>query len=181
MIVDLSSPVGHSVNEGIDTELISLAYASIDNAVDWILQLGPKTQLVKMDLKDAYRIVPVHPQDHHLLAISWENRVYIDRALPFGLRSALKLFTTVADALAWALHCQGIHFILHYLDDFLFLGSPGTSEARSAANTVTETFNSLGVPVAAHKTEGSSTVLTFLGIRIDTASFQLCLPEEKLG
>ena len=130
-----------------------------------------------MDLKDDYRIVPVHPQDHHLLAISWENRVYIDRALPFGLRSAPKLFTAVADALAWALHCQGIRFILHYLDDFLFLG---TSEARSAANTVTETFNSLGVPVAAHKTEGPSTVLTFLGIWIDTASFQLHLPEEKL-
>ena len=42
MIVDLSSPVGHSVNDGIDTELTSLAYASIDNAVDWILQLGPQ-------------------------------------------------------------------------------------------------------------------------------------------
>ena len=57
MIVDLSAPNGAS----------SLTYASVDNAVSIIQHLGQGTQLVKMDLKDAYRFIPVHPQDHHLL------------------------------------------------------------------------------------------------------------------
>ena len=62
-----------------------------------IRHLGKGTQVVKVDLKQAYRQVPVHSQDQHLLAISWERRVYVDRAMPFGLRSAPKIFTAVAD------------------------------------------------------------------------------------
>ena len=109
----------------------NIQYASIDDAVKLIMQLGPGTQLAKLDIKDAYRIVPVYPDDHHLLAILWEDQVYVDRALPFGMRSAPKLFTAVADALAWALYQRGIKYLLHYLDDFLFLGSPHTEEAAT--------------------------------------------------
>ena len=64
--------------------------------------------LVKSDLKDAYRIVPVHPDDYHLLGIAWDECVYVDRALPFGLCSAPKIFSAVADFIAWVLHQQGI-------------------------------------------------------------------------
>lgn len=95
MIVDLSSPHGQSVNDGISTELSSIQYSSMDEAVGIILSMGQGTQLVKIDLKDAYRMVPVHPDDHHLLGISWGGSVYIDRCLPFGLRSALKIFSAV--------------------------------------------------------------------------------------
>ena len=124
MIVDLPFPHGNSVNDGIPPELCSLAYASVDDAVEHILQLGRSTQLVKMDLKDAYRMVPGHPHDQSLLGISWRGRMYIDRALPFDLRSVPKLFSAVADAIAWVLHCQGVRYQLHYLDDVLFLGAP---------------------------------------------------------
>ena len=44
----------------------------------------------------------------------------------------------------------------------------------------TDTFCSLGVPVASHKTEGPSSYIIFLGIVVDTSLCQLCLPEEKL-
>ena len=38
----------------------------------------------------------------------------------------------------------------------------------------------LGVPIAAHKTEGPSTVVSFLGILIDTSKGELRLPQDKL-
>ena len=180
LIVDLSHPKHLSVNDGISTSLCSLEYASVDNAVDLILQLGPGTELVKMDLSNAYRMVPVHPHDQPLLGIKWRGITYVDRALPFGLRSAPKIFTAVADFLAWALHCDGIEFLLHYLDDFLFLGPPDTNRALQARLIATDTFGRLGVPIANHKTEGPSTQLTFLGIQIDTTSSQLSLPAEKV-
>ena len=53
LIVDLSAPTGASVNDGISEDLCSLTYASVDDAVSIIQDLGPGTQLVKMDLKDA--------------------------------------------------------------------------------------------------------------------------------
>ena len=72
-------------------------YASVDDAVKLILRLGQGAQLVKLDLKNAYRIVPVHPQDQHLLGISWEGKSYANQALPFGLHSAPNIFSVVAN------------------------------------------------------------------------------------
>ena len=120
MIVDLSFPRASSVNDGIDSAVASVSYASLDEAVQHILRLGKGTQLVKVDLKQAYRQIPVHPEDHYLLGLSWEGSVYVDRALPFGLRSAPKIFTAVADMIAWAFHTAGIQDQIHYFDDFLF-------------------------------------------------------------
>lgn len=62
--------------------------------------------------------MPVHPHDRHLLGMCWEGQVFIDQALPFGLRSAPKLFTAVADAVGRALLDAGLPMQLHYLDDF---------------------------------------------------------------
>ena len=129
MIVDLSSPWDCSVNDGISRKLSSITYSKVDDVVQHVLQLGVRAELVKIDLRNAYRIIPVHPQDHHLLAISWEGETYI---VPFGLRSAPKIFSTVADMLAWALHCSGIRHQIHYLDDFLFMGAPKSREGAEA-------------------------------------------------
>ena len=84
MIVDLSSPHGQSVNDGISSELSSVQYASIDEAVSVMLSMGQATLLVKIDLKDAYHLVLVHPEDHHLLGISWGGAVYVDRCPHLG-------------------------------------------------------------------------------------------------
>ena len=70
--------------------------------------------------------------------------------------------------------------LLYYLDNFLFIGAPGTNEASRAAWLATDTFCSLGVPVAFHKTEGPSLRIIFLGIVVDTSLCQLRLLEEKL-
>lgn len=117
------------------------------DAVRQILRLGRGTQLVKIDLRNAYRIVPVHPQDQHLLAITWEGSTYVDRALPFGLRSASKIFSAVADMIAWALHRSGIRKQIHYLDDFLFMGAPNTEEGAQALSTAYSTLESLLQPI----------------------------------
>lgn len=37
---------------------------------------------------DAYRNVPVHSDDRHLLAMQWDDEILLDKVLPFGLRSA---------------------------------------------------------------------------------------------
>jgi len=148
-----------------------------------IQQPGRDTQLVKLDLKDAYRIVPVHPADFPLLGIQWRERVYIDRALPFGLRSAPKLFNAVADTIVWVLSQHGITHLPHYLDDFLFLAAPLSHEGEQILRIALETLKALGIPVATHKNRwpaGPLTILTFLGILIDTHAFELRLPADKL-
>ena len=100
--------------------------------------------------------------------------------LPFGLHSPPKLFTAFADMVAWAIYRHKIRYVLHYLDDFLLLGAPDSSEATMAALITTKFFSSTGIPVDEQKTEGPTTSFTFLGILIDTSLFQLRLSPEKL-
>lgn len=75
LIVDLSSPAGASVNDAISISACYLQYASVLDAARLIQQLGPGTQLAKLDLQIVYRIVPVHADDHHLLGICWDQHV----------------------------------------------------------------------------------------------------------
>ena len=181
MIVDLSYPSGKSVNDFISPDICSLHYPSVDDAVDLVLALGQYTQLVKIDLKSAYRILPIHPVDRQLLGIRWQGHVYVDQCLPFGLCSAPKIFTAFADVLAWVLHHHGVRYLLHYLDDFLLFGSPFSGEGGAFLRITLEVFASLGVPVAVSKLEGPSTTVTFLGIVIDTTRLELRLPSDKLA
>ena len=180
MIVDLSYPEGRSVNDGISSALCSVSYPSIDEALSFIKQWGRNTLLLKVDLKSAYRMVPIHPQDRHLFGVCWEDQVFVDQALPFGLSSAPILFTAVADAIGWALLQAGVLFHIHYLDDFLFFFHPAPHQAHPALPYILSTFRNLGVPVAAHKVEGPATTVTFLGIVVDTARFELRLPVDKV-
>ncbi len=116
----------------------------------------------------SYRYTP-------LLAI---GKTYIDRALPFGLRSAPKIFTAVSDMIAWALHCCGVQHQIDYLDDFLFMSHPSGTDGGEVLTLSLRTLARLGT---AHKTVGPSTCITFLGILIDTEAFELRLPTEKLA
>ena len=120
----------------------------------------------------------MHPDNYHLLGIKWKGSMYVDRALPFGLRLAPNIFN--ATVLSWVLNCQGIQCQLHYLDDILFIGAPDSQQMREDRSRALQTLTQLGVPVAAHKTQGLSTALTFLGILVDTSTFQLHLLGDKL-
>ena len=63
----------------------SLSYTSVDVIANKVAMLGRGSLLAKMDIKQAYRMVPVHPDDRFLLGMQWENDVFVDKALPFGL------------------------------------------------------------------------------------------------
>ena len=67
-----------SVNYSIPSELCSLTYVIIDNAILNILESGRDTMLAKIDIKSAFRLLPVHLADRHLLGMKWKDNVYID-------------------------------------------------------------------------------------------------------
>ena len=124
LITDLSFPEGTSVNDGISPALCTIQYTSVDNIERAAYRLGPGTLLAKADIKAAYRLVPVHPDDRTLLGVAWNGAHYVDAMLPFGLRSAPKVFTAVADALEWCIRQQGVTGVDHYLDDFVIVAPP---------------------------------------------------------
>ena len=70
LIIDLSYPKLHSVNDSIPKHLCSLTYVTVDDSITTILETGPNTLPAKVDIKKhSFRLLPVHPTDRHLLAM----------------------------------------------------------------------------------------------------------------
>ena len=180
VITDLSYPPEGSVNDGIDAAACSLEYTSVDRVAAAAWSLGWGAQLAKIDIKSAYRIISVHVSDRPLLGIFWWGKYYVDARLPFGLRSAPKVFNAVADALEWCFRRRGVEWVDHYLDDFIVLGPPNSEVCAHSLCMVREVAERLGIPLVEEKCEGPCTALTFLGIHIDTVQMTLSLPAEKL-
>ena len=180
LITDLSHPPGASVNDGIDPDLCSLSYVTVDEVVRTAAKLGRGAMLAKVDIQSAYRLIPIHPDDRPLLAMQWKGKVIVDVMLPFGLRSAPKIFTAVADGLEWITRQRGVQRIEHYLDNFIVLGPPVQPTCQRDLDILMSTCAELKVPLAEGKREGPSTKLTFLGIEVDTDTGHLRLPTEKL-
>ena len=180
LIVNLSAPEGCSVNDGIAKELSRVEYASLDDVVSRILELGKGAMMAKTDVKAAYRNVPVHPRDRWLLGMEWEGVTYVDGTLPFGLRSAPLLFTALGDAIEWVASRRGAKWVRHYIDDFIVVGKEGTNECVEALRIFKETCQVLGMPLDDGKEEGPSEVITFLGIVIDSIKMEIRLPQQKL-
>ena len=180
MILDLSYPPGSSVNDGVDRTLSSLSYPSVGDAIKEIAHCGQGCLLAKADVKSAFRIVPVHPDDRLLLGMKWREQLFIDTTLPFGLRSAPKIFNCLADGLTWISKMRGVRFVIHYLDDFLFIGPPASSECAYALATFINLCETLGIPLSPQKVIGPVTCLDFLGIELDSVAMEARLPASKL-
>lgn len=96
LIVDLSSPDGLSVNDGIDADSFSLQYIKVDDIIRMVDAYGPGALMAKFDVLAAFRNIAIHPADRPLLGMMWHGEYYVDLALPFGLRSAPFIFDSVA-------------------------------------------------------------------------------------
>ena len=180
VIVDLSAPAHNSVNDNIHRDLTHVAYSSINDAALLMHHLGKHSLMAKIDIQDAYRLIPIHPMDRSFLGLTWQGGVYVDCQLPFGLASAPAIFSAITEALEWILRSRGVRNLIHYLDDFLLLGAPGSSECLQALHSTLSTCQELGIPLALHKVEGPTTQLTFFGIGLDSSQMSLSLPDAKL-
>ena len=73
----------------------------------------------------------MYPEDRPLLGMQWKGEYFLDAMLHFGLRSAPRIFTAVADALEWCTWQNGVVGIDHYLDDFVVVVPPGPGVSGS--------------------------------------------------
>lgn len=182
VIHHLSYPENSSVNDFIDPTKCSVTYSSIDEAVEIIQTFGKHTLASKSDVRSAFRLLPISPTDFDLLGFKINDQFYFDKCLPFGASISCALFEEFASFLHWlvAKHHPG-GAVVHYLDDFLFLGKQGTNHCKDLLDTFKDVCKMLGVPIADEKTISPTTCLTFLGIEIDTVEMTIRIPKDKLA
>lgn len=85
-----------------------MSYITVEDVARTAVALGRGALIANIDIKSAYRLVPVCGYDRRWLGMRWKDQIFVDGMLPFGLRSAPKIFNAVADALEWIVGQEGI-------------------------------------------------------------------------
>ena len=179
LIMDLSYPEGDSVNSYISKDDFSVEYTGFDAATELVRQMGRHCLMFKIDIKHAFRVLPIKPSQWILMGSEWMGYYFVDVRLPFGLRSSPGIFTRFADAVCWILqNIYGLLLTIHYSDDYFFVALHPNS-AHKDFETAVRAFKDLGLPVAIEKTVPPTTCLPFLGIEIDSDEMSMKVPKDK--
>ena len=78
LLVDLSSPQGSSVNDGINPDEFSMHYIKLEQIISMVAKHGLGAVMAKVDVEAAYRNIAVHPEDQYLLGMKWQGHFFVD-------------------------------------------------------------------------------------------------------
>ena len=121
IILDLSFPKGHAVNDFIPKdeylqEKIDLVYPKVDDLVDLVKLKGQGCCLFKKDLQEAFRQICIDPLEYSKVGFKFKGNLYFDSVLSMGLRSSAFICQRVTNAITYMMFKVGVA-ILNYLDD----------------------------------------------------------------
>ena len=180
LIHDCSRPIGKSVNSYTTTT--SITYETIDKALSLLPERG---YMAKVDLRNAYRVVPIHPDCYDATGLSWTFegsnviRYFVDTRLPFGAAMSPEIFNRLSGAVARMMRRRGF-VVVYYMDDFLIIGK-NKVDCKLGYDTIQRLVSSLGFEINYDKLVEPCQKLTFLGIEIDSKLRTLSLPANKLS
>ena len=182
VILDLSFPIGSVVNDGIpkDTYMgfrVNLTFPKTDQFALRIYQLGPECLMFKVDLSRYFRQIPLDPGDYSLIGYVINGKIYFDKVLPMGMRSAPYIAQRITNAIAY-IHRSLKYFLLNYVDDFV--GAELQNQAWMAYQALTNLLDSLHVETAQDKIVPPTTRLEFLGIMFDARAMTMEVSPDRL-
>ena len=182
VIVDLSWPIGMSVNDGISKdsylgEVISLHYTSVEDVCRMVMQFGKGSVIYKRDLRHAYRQIPVDPCDFRYLGYHWDESLYFDTVLAMGQRNAAMACSRTSNAVMY-MHQDDGFLGTSYLDDLI--GVAAASFGDEAYDSLGRLLLDLGLLENQDKACPPSVVQVVLGVEINTVEGTISVPRERM-
>ena len=182
MILDLSFPIGNAVNDGIakDSYLgftAKLTFLKTDDFAFRIFELGSGCYMFKIDLSRYFRQTPLDPGDYSLIGYIIKGKIYLDKVLPMGLRSAPYIAQRITNAIVFIPRRMEL-FLLNYMDDFV--GAELKNKIWESFNALTQLLATLNVETSKEKIVPPITRLEFLGITFDSVKMTMEISEQKL-
>jgi hypothetical protein len=177
----LSYPPRESVNDSIDEEAAHFKYTSFEKVLAMVLKAGRYCIMLKRDMKDAFRMIPIAPQHHWLMGFSWNGKFYVEQVLSFGLRTAPIIFNLFAEAWEWIVRSHlRWHLIEHYLDDMM-AAFPNSQRKRLAQfkRDYPQLCDITGILRNDDK-DAEGTTIKFLGRTVDSTTFTVSIPKDKV-
>lgn len=179
-ITDCSLPQFTSVNNHMTGLVKEFSYKGLDDVVS-ILKEGDFMTII--DVKSAYRLVPINPLHYTYQGFRWTldgvEQTFVDHRLCFGLRCGPWSFTLISNFIHDMLEYEYGVSTVNYLDDNIAFGSDVT-ECLAAQSAVIKVIRFLGLHVSWQKVSPPSRVAVYLGIQIDSIKLELSLPKNKI-
>jgi hypothetical protein len=116
------------------------------------------------------------------MGFSWNGQHYSETCLPFRLSTAPAIFNLFAEAFYWILESWLLWTVLHYLDDFIRIIPAAQATLRFLAQLELDYHaltDLLGI-LENTKKDAFGTIVTTLGITLNTNNFQASLLAEKI-
>ena len=141
---------------------------------------GPNDWLGKIDLKDAYFVIPIWRDHRKYLRFVWRQTLHEFACLPFGLAVAPRVFTKIMKPAVSLLRRTGVRLII-YLDDILLMNAFETG-LQQDMHTAQYLLENLGFVINLEKSCFQPTQqLEFLGFLVNTRDMTLLLPDCKVS
>lgn len=135
--------------------------------------------LSKIDLKDAYVVVPIHHQSRRFLSFLHQGTVYRYKSLAFGLSVAPRVFSKLMRHAIEPLRKEGIRMV-YYLDDLCFLANTAAEMNRVTKRAISH-LQDLGFIINWDKSRlDPSHHQEFLGFEFDTLNMKISVPTKKI-
>ena len=167
------------MNDAIPENYSKVNYAHIDEVIDIALRLGKCAAGSRLDIRSAFKNLPLNFRSLRFTAFTLCGRIYISSSLPFGSASSCFIFEKVSTLVQWVVTNETARTELsHYLDDFPLLGR-SIEDTRIFMNQFTHIVTRIGLPIAHDKTIGPTTCLEYLGMLLDFKEQVLGIPEKK--
>ena len=184
LIFHLSWPKNSSVNFFTPKEKYTVKYRDLDDAIHSCLETGPNCYLAKLDMKSAFRNLPVRKEDWMLLVMmarhpkTNEKLFFMDKCVPFGHSISCCHFQRFFNAVEWILRHRTNKKANNYMNNFLLVAL-----FEMACNNLVEVFlqvcTEIRFPVALDKTFWATQTTVFLGMLLNTRNQTISVPLDK--
>ena len=188
IIINLSSPAGISVNDGICSDEFPTTMSSTRKWLEVLQRTGRQSTFCKVDWSEAYKHISVCSADIALQWFEWAGRCFAELCLVFGCSSSAGIYDRLAKIV---LHCVlnqsrfPSDWVIQHLDDVCAAAPAGSPLLLNFDQKFSELAAVLGVKLAPRddpeKSFGPSTSGTVLGVHYNTVDWTWAIPAEKLG
>jgi hypothetical protein len=169
-----------SVNESIPKDYAPSTCTRTQDVLNLILEAGHGALLSIIDIKSAFRHIPIHAADHRFMGFrDSKNNIYYEVTAPFGMRSSPGLYDMLAQALEYIYTKHSFTSFVRYVDDFMFVTPRNAPASHNCMDQLHRLNTDLGVDLSMGKCVKRTTCATYIGFEWDTIQMEVRITDIK--
>ncbi len=187
-VLNMSAPEGRSFNDAVNEELLPKLSMSTAKEFSFSARAAGKgAKISKLDLKDAYKNIPCHPDFWASQGFTWLGKFFVDLSSVFGSKSAPSDFDCLGATIGeLALTISRLPRSAYHrtLDDTTIVCSRGSSAGNRFVKVYRQICKFINIELAEEdpareKAFSNCSEGTVLGIRFNTQNGTWSLPERR--